>query len=87
LWNIDGERNQFKRDYKHLSSDLQKKTDDAIMELASSQDPRKKGSHKKGPPLYCLHTYELGNKYRLLYDTKIEQNLLVFLRVGTHEIY
>jgi len=86
LWKIDSERNQFKRDYKHLSPDLQKKTDDAIMDLATSQDPRKKGSHKTGP-LNCLHTYELGKQFRILYDVQFEQKLLILLRVGTHKIY
>lgn len=87
MWNIDIEGNQFRRDFRRLSSELQKKTDGAIMELESSEDPRKLGTHKKGPPIHCLHTYEMGNKYRLLYQVKVEENLIVFLRVGTHKIY
>ena len=87
MWSIDAEGNQFKRGYKRLSAELQGKTNEAIIDLAASQHSWKKGDHKKGPPLHCLHTYELGRQYRVLYDVKFEQNLLVLLRVGTHKIY
>ncbi|MGI0047754.1 MAG: type II toxin-antitoxin system RelE family toxin [Nitrosotalea sp.] len=79
-------KNVFNRDYKHLSSDLQKKTMRAVRDLVASQDPRKMGDHKTGP-LNCLHTYELGQQFRVLYDVQFEQDLLVLLRVGTHKIY
>ncbi|MGI0007904.1 MAG: type II toxin-antitoxin system RelE family toxin [Nitrosotalea sp.] len=83
---MDEESNKFKRDYKHLSSDLQKKTRDAIRDLAASPDPRQLGDHKTGP-LDCLHAYKLGRKYRILYDVCNEQHVVVLLRVGLHDIY
>lgn len=86
MWNIDQESNQFKRDYKHLSSELQKKMTDAIRDLAASQDPRKLGEHKTGP-LSCLHAYEIGRQYRMLYDVMNEEHVIVLLRVGPHKIY
>lgn len=76
MWNIDQERNQFKRDYKHLSSDLQKKSIEAIRDLAAIHDPRKLGEHKTGP-LSCLHTYDIGRQYRILYDVVNEEHTLV----------
>lgn len=86
MWNICRESNQFKRDYKHLSSDLKKKTSDGITDLEVSQNPRKLGEHKTGP-LSCLHTYEIGRQYRILYDVVNEEHLIVLLRVGLHNIY
>ena len=86
MWNIDQESNQFKRDYKHLSSDLQKKIMEAIHDLVASRDPRKLGEHKTGP-LSCLHTYEIGRQYRILYDVVNEERVIVLLRVGLHKIY
>ena len=85
MWNVH-RKNSFRQDYKHLSSDIQKRTWEAIHDLATSEDPRRLGDHKTGP-LSCLHTYDIGMRFRILYDVQSEQNLIVLLRVGTHKIY
>ena len=84
MWSVHP-KNVFKRDYKHLSSLLQNKTYDVIDELAASQDPRKLGEHKTGP-LSCLHSYEIGRQYRILYDVVNEEHVIVLLRVGPQHL-
>jgi len=83
LWNILFD-NRFKREYKRLDKSLQKKVNDIIKELAASKNPRIMGVHKTAR-YNCIHSYELGRKYRILYDVDEANQTIRFLSVGTHK--
>lgn len=85
MWIPDREDNHFLKNYKKLSSILQQRTDEKIIELCYSEDPRKLGDHKTGR-VKCLHACKLGRQYRILYDVIFKENTIKFLRVGTHDV-
>ena len=76
----------FKRDYKNLSPEIQKRIDDAIMQLMQSDDPASLGIRKIGK-WKGTYTYEIGRRYRIFYTIQFEQRTIHFLDVGGHEIY
>jgi addiction module RelE/StbE family toxin len=76
----------FRRGYKNLGPEIQKRIDDAITELMQSDNPaliaiRKIGKWKG------VYTYEIGKRYRIFYTVQFEQRTICFLDVGGHEIY
>ncbi len=85
MWNVLFD-NRFKREYKKLDKSLQKKVNDVIKDLADSRDPRQLGLHKTAR-YNCIHAYEIGRRYRILYDIDNNNLTITFLSVGTHKIY
>jgi addiction module RelE/StbE family toxin len=85
LWKILFD-NRFKREYKKLDKSLQKRINDIIKELAASNNPRQLGVHKTAR-YNCIHAYEIGKQYRILYDIDENSKTVTFLSVGTHKIY
>lgn len=85
MWNVLFD-NRFKREYKKLDKSLQKKINGIIKELAESKNPRQVGVHKTAR-YNCIHAYEIGKQYRILYDIDENSRTITFLSVGTHEIY
>ena len=76
----------FKRGYKNLSSDLQRKVDQALSELVVSDDPRSLGVRKTGK-WKGVFTYEIGTRYRIFYKVIFEQRTIQALHIGGHELY
>jgi hypothetical protein len=66
-------KNQFEKQYRLLSSERQKKTDDAILDLAYSTNPAAKGQYKNSIRVFA---YELGLAYfpSYRYQTTYLQN-------------
>jgi mRNA-degrading endonuclease RelE of RelBE toxin-antitoxin system len=86
MWKIE-RTNAFNRQYKHLSSELKKKTDDGIRDLYSSEEPHLKGRHKTAK-FNCLRGYDLGRRYRILYEVNFETRIIYLRSVGIHdEVY
>jgi addiction module RelE/StbE family toxin len=83
VWAIE-RKNQFKRQYKHLHSEIQKRVNDALDALAAEQNPAKPELHKAGN-IKCLHAYPVGRQYRILYDVDFKKREIVLIRVGTHD--
>lgn len=82
MWTVD-RKNQFKRQYKHLHSEVQKRVDDILNLLIEEQNPAKSEFHKTGK-IKCLHAYPIGQQYRILYDVNFKTKEIVLIRVGTH---
>jgi addiction module RelE/StbE family toxin len=82
MW-IQHFENRFKRDYKNLSLGIQEKVKDAIEILVNSDNPRKFGLHKTAR-YNCIHAYEIGRQYRILYNVYDKDNIIEFLKVGLH---
>jgi len=83
LWQIERTR-LFATSYRKLSSELQKKTDDAILTLAKSESPTDLGILKKGKFKGYL-AYELGRSYRLIYKVINQQKIILLIVVGDHK--
>lgn len=67
----------FERGYAKLSSDAQRRCDNAIDELANSEDPRVLGDRLAGGG----YKYRFGD-YRLIYDVAYRLTLLELYDVG-----
>ena len=76
----------FKRGYKRLRGEVQRRVETVIETLLSSDDPRKEGHMLHGPWEGC-YSYEIGLKYRLIYRVEFKMKEIEFLAVGTHKIY
>lgn len=76
----------FKRGYKRLSGEVQRKVEIAIERLLTSDNPRKEGHMLHGAWKGC-YSYKIGLKYRLIYRVEPERKEIEFLAVGSHKIY
>jgi mRNA-degrading endonuclease RelE of RelBE toxin-antitoxin system len=77
----------FKRDYKRLrNTQIQQKVKNGIRGIVESDNPREQGEHKVNN-LDCIYGYEIGLKYRILYEVFDKEREIVFYRVGLHDIY
>lgn len=76
--------NAYKRGYKNLDPQVQRRIDEGLRQLASR--PRESGRHKFGD-LHCIYSYDIGNQYRILYVIKNEEQEVVLMDAGTHKVY
>ncbi|MDE1816814.1 MAG: hypothetical protein KGI11_09700 [Thaumarchaeota archaeon] len=81
MWRIV-RKNKFEKQYWLLGSERQKRTDDAILDLAYSTNPATKGQYKSSIRVF---SYELGRGDRILYDIQYEDSIIVLLRVCDHK--
>jgi len=83
LWQFEYST-KFVKQYGKLDPDLKTKVDDIIEILEKSEDPRKLGVFKQGR-LRGVYAYELGKKYRLLYNPRFNDMTIELIRVGDHK--
>jgi mRNA-degrading endonuclease RelE of RelBE toxin-antitoxin system len=76
------QRPQFKRQYKLLGSERQKRVDNAIRDLVVSVTPADCGDYKKSLKTYA---YELSKGDRIIYDINYETKIITLLRVCDHK--
>jgi len=76
----------FRRGYKKLSSKVQERVDEAILQLLNSEDPTKLGLRKVGK-WKGVYSYEVGRQFRLLYGVRFKEGVVELLDVGTHGVY
>ena len=81
MWKLEY-GNQFVKQYKSLSSDLQKKVDSALNELVKSDNPAKLGEYKQNLRVYA---YNLDKSNRLVYTIYFVNNVIELRRVGDHK--
>ncbi|NOJ27568.1 MAG: hypothetical protein DA330_06115 [Nitrososphaera sp.] len=83
MWKVEAAKG-FERYLRKLGNDELKRFDQAIDELANSNDPRKLGKEKQGN-LKGNFTYEIGRTYRLLYKMNLDEKKIILLRYGTYK--
>ena len=76
----------FRRDYKNLSHQNQRKVDGAIRDITNSDDPRMLGRLKLGK-WHGVYGYNIGRDLRVFYSVELRERSVVFLRCGSHAIY
>lgn len=81
MW-IPERTNQFKKQFKNLNPQLRTKVQDVIEMLCNSENPTMLGIYKKHIEVYA---YEINSNYRIIYDVKFSENVIVFIRVGDHK--
>ena len=81
MWDFEYS-SKFTKQYKLLSSDLQKKVESALQDLASSENPLEKGEYKTS---LKAHAYILDKSNRILYNVRFGDNIIELLRVGDHK--
>ena len=74
-------KNSFKRQYKKIGTERQKRVNDALKELANSTDPTKLEICKKSMQVY---SYELGNHDRIIYSSDPNEGIEL-IRVCDHK--
>jgi mRNA-degrading endonuclease RelE of RelBE toxin-antitoxin system len=65
-------KNKFKTQYKKLPPQIQTKTDEGLIALAESINPRSLGEYKQFMEVWA---YELNDSYRILYIVKDSENI------------
>ncbi len=81
MW-IPERTRKFVKQYKKLHSDLQKKIDLVIIELVNSKNPTELGDYK---PSIKAYAYVLDKSNRILYNVSFNENVIEFIRVGSHK--
>lgn len=81
MW-IFAPNKKFIKQYKSLSSDLQKKVDLALAELVKSENPTKLGDYKQSLKV-CA--YNLDKSNRIIYSVDFVNNTIELRRVGSHK--
>lgn len=81
MW-IPERTKKFIRQYKSLHPDLQKKVDIVITELVESENPTKLGEYKSSIKAYA---FVLDKSNRILYNVSFNENVIEFIRVGSHK--
>ena len=81
MW-IFERKNRFKKQFKRLDPNLQKKVETILRNFAISDDPSRLGVYKKSMRVFA---YELDKSNRLLYDVDFENKIILLIRVGDHK--
>jgi len=76
----------FRRDYKNLDQQNQRRVDTAITDILKAEDQRSLGRPKLGKWAGAFG-YDVGRSIRILYSVKQQDRVVVFLRRGFHDIY
>ncbi len=76
-WNYEA-KTRFKKQYKNLDPQIQEKVNDIIQELRESQNPARLGKYKQDKRVFA---YDIGRKYRVIYNVNWNNNTIEFLSV------
>ena len=76
----------FRRDYKNLGVQDQRRVNEAIRDIIDSDDPTHLGRPKYGK-WKGAYGYNVGRAIRILYSVDWNAKTVTFLRCGPHEIY
>ncbi len=73
---------QFKKQYKNLDPQIKIRVNSAVQELRNSENPAQLGRYKQCKRVF---SYDLGRKYRIIYNINWSNNTIEFLRVCDHK--
>lgn len=65
---------------------MQRRVDEAVLQLLESADPVKLGLRKVGK-WKGVYSYEIGRQFTILYRVKFEDKTIELLDAGTHGVY
>ena len=79
---IPDRRPIFIKQFGRLDSVIRRRAKNAILEILTSENPALLGKYKQGKRVF---SYELGRKYRIIYNVNWADNTIEFLRVCDHK--
>jgi len=79
---IPDRRPVFARQFKRLDPAVQTRVTDAVLEILASDNPARLGKYKQGQRVFA---YDLGRKYRIIYNINWSANTIEFIRVCDHK--
>ncbi len=80
-WNVE-KRSAFKKQYRNIGRERQKRADVAISELLSSSDPAALGTYKRDGRFFA---YNLSKGDRLIYTINYSDRTVTFQRICDHK--
>ena len=83
MWRIE-RTSRFVRCYVRLPSQVRRRVDEAILQLAESENPADAGVLKRGR-FKGYFAYEIGRSYRLIYRVVSRQKIVLLVVVGDHK--
>ena len=72
----------FKKQYRGLDAATRKKVDNTMHDLQVSENPALRGRYKQG---MCVFSYDVGRKYRIIYNVDWDSSVIEVLRVCDHK--
>ena len=72
----------FKKQYRDLDAKTRKKVDGAMHDLQGSENPALLGKYKQGMRIF---SYEVGRKYRMIYNINWDSYVIELFRVCDHK--
>ena len=84
MWRIE-RTSLFVRCYVKLPSRMRRRVDEAVLQLAESENPADAGVPKRGRFKGYL-AYEIGRSYRLIYRVVDRQKIILLVVVGDHKL-
>ncbi len=79
---IPNRRPRFSKQFSKLDSKTQKRVQDALLELLHVENPARLGIYKSDMRIFA---YNIGKKYRILYNVNWNENTIEFIRVCDHK--
>ncbi len=79
---IPDRRSVFSKQFGRLDSKTQKRVEKAILELLTTENPARLGKYKQNKRVFA---YDIGRKYRIIYNVNWNDNTIEFLRVCDHK--
>ena len=79
---IPDRRPTFLKQFGNLDSKTRKRTEDAVLELLTAENPARLGVYKQDMRIFA---YNIGKKHRILYNVNWSNNTVEFLRVCDHK--
>ena len=79
---IPDRRPAFSKQFRRLDGQLQKRAKQAMHELLASENPAHLGKYKIS---YRIFAYNLGKKYRIVYNINWNENTIEFIRICDHK--
>ncbi len=81
IWDA-ARKTKFLRQYKNLDPQIRKRVNHATQELRVSENPARLGRYKQSKRVFA---YDVGNKYRIIYNADWNSDTIEFLRVCNHK--
>lgn len=83
MWRIE-RTSRFVRCYVRLSSQMRRRVDEAVLQLAESENPADAGIPKRGR-FKGYFAYEIGRSYQLIYRVVDRLKIILLVVVGDHK--
>lgn len=83
MWHIE-RTSRFVRCYVRLSSQMRRRVDEAVLQLAESENPADAGIPKRGR-FKGYFAYEIGRSYQLIYRVVDRLKIILLVVVGDHK--